>query len=117
LDALVAERVMGWTEVAAEHRSVASHWYVPSGVNPASRPNRGMRQQIPEYSTDIAAAWQVVEKIREHFDTVDFHVCTDGVRVLIGDAEAPAPAAWITVDPREGGAPLAICRAALAVHA
>lgn len=58
IDALVAERVMGWTNM----------WRAESGQVFGSDPEADCRHECkahsPEnYSTDIAAAWQVVEKI------------------------------------------------------
>jgi hypothetical protein len=74
LDALVAERVMGWTHVGPHP------WGKPHGVPPegrvynerfgeASRPVGLV--EVPAYSTDIAAAWQVVEKIRNTDEAPD----------------------------------------------
>lgn len=44
LDALVAEKVMGWTEVCGYEGEYKGYWKI-----------------LPKYSTDIAAAWAVVE--------------------------------------------------------
>ena len=54
LDALVAEKVMGWRMDDNKHLNLA--W------DPKRSPNDGLRC-IPDYSTDIAAAWEVVEKL------------------------------------------------------
>jgi hypothetical protein len=56
LDALVAEKVMGWTNLfpVDTHAILGSR----TGINA-----RGNRHQLPSYSTDIAAAWAVVEKL------------------------------------------------------
>lgn len=57
LDALVAEKVMGW------------RWFTDEfNTRPVLIPP-GMPQQCatPHYSTDIAAAWAVVEKLGERF--------------------------------------------------
>ena len=54
LDALVAEKVMGWT-----YSQSAMVWY-PSGLHPMANV---FGHTIPNYSTSIEAAWQVVEKI------------------------------------------------------
>lgn len=59
LDAMVAEKVMGWT----------LHGVAPSGGRVLIAPSGAMG--IPNYSTDISAAWQVVEKMRSkriHFE-------------------------------------------------
>lgn len=56
LDALVAEKVMGWmTRGTGESISDPAEWVMPNGL-------RG-REAPPFYSTDISAAWQVVEKM------------------------------------------------------
>lgn len=90
LDALVAEEVMG----------LDPEWHkqVPVG------------RVTPCYSTDIAAAWEVVEKLcrEERYPTVQFAVNVDGKQawwcslVNPADVEVHAPAA-----------PLAVCLAAL----
>lgn len=66
LDALVAEKVMGWEPG-------------PGGIHlfpPKDEPNRkrftrwngeARVTEIPHYSTDIAAAWEVVEKLGHKF--------------------------------------------------
>lgn len=66
-DALVAERVMGWVD------------FWPDGTTDmAYPPNEQVmgieaeRAPIPHYSTDIAAAWQVAEKL-DH-DYYDVHI-------------------------------------------
>lgn len=111
IDALVAELVMGWTKVrkASTWESAAmiySGTFVYTiGVTPDQKTN----DVIPYHSTDIAAAWQVVEKMR-----------LVGVSMWIGphlDNE------WaVQIKPsinnyhefvRADTAPLAICRAAL----
>ena len=53
LDALVAEGVMGWSPPRKPDKYT---WQAPSGW-------RGGVEQIPAYSTSIAAAWEVVEKL------------------------------------------------------
>jgi hypothetical protein len=53
LDALVAERVMGWT-IYSNDRKYQQGW---------SEHSEGTPMDIPSYSTDIAAAWEVVERV------------------------------------------------------
>lgn len=56
LDALVAERVMGWRDVWAPGGR---------GVLVGTDPQGNQHQTgIPPYSIDIAAAWQVVDKMQ-----------------------------------------------------
>jgi hypothetical protein len=63
LDALVAEKVMGWQNVQSADRLVWLGW--PPGVPMVLNYPNGYSgaENIPPYSTDIAAAWQVVEKM------------------------------------------------------
>lgn len=87
LDALVAEKVIGWKYWRSKH----GHWiiYAPDGrsleplfgnMPPAYNPTTGKKlpdpewwegcDDIHEYSTDIKAAWEVVEKIGTNFFTL-----------------------------------------------
>lgn len=61
LDALVAERVMGWE---------APTWHHPEGWGTSD-------SSIPHFSTDISAAWEVVEKMRPDW-TLDFRATCEG---------------------------------------
>lgn len=54
LDALVAEKVMGWELIGI----------APSGGRVVHSP-RLWEKELPHYSSDIAAAWQVVEKMEK----------------------------------------------------
>lgn len=74
----------------------------------------GCCRTIPHYSTDIAAAWEVVEKLHKHFDTVTVSLRLDGITVDIGDAEATMPIVHAYDDYRSSTVPLVVCRAALA---
>jgi hypothetical protein len=59
LDALVAERVMGWYNVGRGYLfGNDDSW---GGDNPQT-PDKGI-QDLPHYSTDIKAAWEVVERV------------------------------------------------------
>lgn len=56
LDALIAEHVMGWQQVltfTADTKEGQYEWIDPDLTS----------QALPHYSTDIAAAWLVVQKI------------------------------------------------------
>lgn len=99
LDALVAERVMG----IVSNVGVVG-WMLDS---------RGYTVRVPEYSTDIAAAWQVVEKLDFTIVKVDegwmvgkldINAFTNDSGVVYGCIYDPGLAET---------APLAICRAAL----
>lgn len=55
LDALIAEKVMGWTSVSYyDNGRGKEHW----GFAP-----KQLQASVPRYSTDIAAAWEVVKRL------------------------------------------------------
>jgi hypothetical protein len=123
LDALVAEKVMGWEPV--NDPDTGLWWRVPKGgYNPSGFQSE---DAPPAYSTDIAAAWQVVEKITRPLanirngewclDRLGYRCCEhdeDGVhgewrcsfRAYKGEDDE-----WVHVT--ASTAPLAICLAAL----
>jgi hypothetical protein len=76
LDRLVAEKVMGWTDLWEGEGYVMA--YPP---NEQAMGIDGERAPVPPYSTDIAAAWQVVERMtdRDRADrcTFEMHRATD----------------------------------------
>jgi hypothetical protein len=57
LDALIAEKVMGWGPIEIDRNGN------PVGINP-DYPSKFKCHIVPNYSTDIAAAWTVVEKLK-----------------------------------------------------
>lgn len=98
LDAQIAERLMGWTAIHQD-----GDWV--GGLDPT-----GWTAGIPYYSSDIAAAWQVIEHLcatrAAHWTLT---VGPDGTMASVsiwqgGICAAGAPAATV---------PLAICRTAL----
>jgi hypothetical protein len=110
LDALIAERVMGWKRHPTkphptDNRSIGGVLYCPPNA-----PYLSSLNVVPPYSTDIAAAWEVAEKMVG--DGHVFIVKGDGLRT--GDF---SPRWTVLCDnlPRtdDDSAPLAICRAAL----
>lgn len=108
LDALVAEKVMGWRAHSPGYPSLVDINGVPTGWLASGQGSQG---DDPDFrpSTDIAAAWEVVERLggnmfQLHYDTRYGHenktgwaVILDGV-VMCGFADT---------------APHAICLAAL----
>jgi hypothetical protein len=99
MDALIAEHVMGWQF----YRDITGTY--------TTNPNTGNLETVPHYSTDIAAAMEVVEKIRAEgfvnieagysaFDVTmkDFSKGVDDIKVVWG------------IQPK---LPMAICLAAL----
>lgn len=80
LDQRIATEVMGWIGVVPEHvEAGGTRWFVPSGK--PSLPEK--RVQVPEYSTDIRAAFEVVEKMREKMRENGWRYC------LIGYVSSP----------------------------
>lgn len=61
LDALVAEKVMGWQDITDEH------WGVPPGAMGDSWAASPF-EPAPPYSTDITAAWQIMDYMLEQND-------------------------------------------------
>lgn len=100
IDALVAEKVMGWrppSEDVADLWERSKVWYSPETAS---------AEHLPDYSSDIADAWEVVEKL-ESEDPGYFNL------------SVTTPPGWYVtfVDPDSCAyadtAPLAICLAAL----
>lgn len=142
LDALVAERVMGWVWAQDDPAAYSTmfrpgHRYiVPPDVFEFSRGTlpadtalplaKEWYGNVPRYSTDLAAAWLVVEhlKRKDRRGHENFWLAWDnyGTEVPQGPAQwvEPQELAWICSFDRNAGqwatadtAPLAICRAAL----
>ncbi len=62
LDALIAEKVMGWTDVTKT--PTMANGLDGMGLPPHDGPPKNrMFSSFPAYSTDIAAAFEVVEKV------------------------------------------------------
>jgi hypothetical protein len=105
LDALVAEKVMGWTSVRTGKKYDASDFDDLYGQPPGGA---DWRYPVPRYSEDIAAAWGVVQKIG----------------LFVGPFVAGEWWASLSIDDylnsrcsKGATGPLAICRAALSAMA
>jgi hypothetical protein len=85
LDAIVAK--------AIGYVSLTTHW----------NPIDNMYGTLPHYSTDISAAWEVVEKLQQDFMFIDIFSTSDSYNVLVTNGDA--------VNAEK--APEAICKAAL----
>lgn len=123
LDALVAEKVMGWLRINAPYE-VYGAGGEPSGLEPVGG-GYARFAIVPNYSTDIKASWRVVEAMRArgYYAEVSDHISDLDVRCAMF-----APRAGWGYDPyehswdreyqaAEATTPLAICRAALAALA
>lgn len=113
LDKLIAE-LMGWTEVTIvelAHSSIPSVQGFRPGEVPSAHTGYRPRFNVPRYSTDISAAWTVIEKIKTQNRSIEVFspqgdphwVCqiTQNGELLAGVGEETAP--------------LVICLAALKV--
>jgi len=112
LDALVAEKVMGWTEVecfGVINNRVKNPPTPGCEVIIARGRNRGRSLRIiPCYSTDISAAWEVVEKLKETYG-VEVYTDLDMSACRLFDELTYLPAEEVI----SNTAPEAICKAAL----
>lgn len=110
LDALVAEKVMGW-KWERNATGTVSHLMPPHYV-----PKLGDELfPHPKFSTDIAAAWEVVEKLSQHFHLKLNSPFVTGQPWFAGFTESGVTG-WNGVPDftaKGDTAPLAICRAAL----
>ena len=102
LDALVAEKVMGWRMIRNDPLLSHTGWIDGDG-------RKRTRYDPPPYSTDIAAAWEVLEKFP--WFRIDNRGDYEGNQAfmveLSDDAKNLSGKMWAPT------APLAICRAAL----
>ena len=107
MDALVAEKVMG-SVPCDKWRTLTA--YPPQWIKGKAECEHAICYPLegpPNYSTSIAAAWKVVEKIREDYEP-RIELWDEGweVTILTGTDRGSASGRALT-------APLAICRAAL----
>lgn len=108
LDALVAEKVMGWIGpiVWIEDEMGCDPYMFPPGVIVSERDNDRM---VPVYSTGIAAAWMVVDRMEERgwMARISREMGSWNCRFV-----RPEDTAGYVFD-EDATAPLAICLAAL----
>lgn len=107
IDRKVAEHVMGWIRVK---NSVGSHLIDSAHIVMDERRELYGTGSVPRYSTDIAAAWSVVEKMGNvTFDILKLQADEEYVCefVLAGNKISCSSSK---------SAPLAICKAALAAR-
>lgn len=117
LDALIAEKVMGWRPI------IRSEWPCIALANTPDNEKeiaflraadlRGQYEDIPNYSTDIAEAWEIIKKL------IEYNPFWEEKNCLYFQLSPTNPAGWMCNfgDSRhiEYGdtAPHAICLAAL----
>lgn len=117
LDRLVAEKVMGWTDVRDDYfRIPESIWYGRPPVMPAwestQHKNMGI-SLLPHYSTRIEDAWLVVGYLHGHglLCGIDGHTYANDGQWYVEFADADYD---IGGQATEDTVPMAICVAALA---
>lgn len=111
LDALVAEKVMGWQWQQWAPNPEQPHLAPPGYGRP--HPDhwwlgRSIFELVPHYSTDIADAWLIVEHL--HGRVVIDHWSGNQYKVMIYIPSSGSPSVEASADT----APLALCLAALA---
>jgi hypothetical protein len=111
LDALVAEKVMGWAEVSRRPIANAQGEHVIDEYTGRAPGGPPQGQLVPRYSTRIQDAWPLADRLRE-----------EHAFVALISGKGPAGAQpWICKVNKEGvfieergeTAPLALCRASL----
>ena len=131
IDVEVAERIFGEVEAHAPCGDGLSRTWPFEGATLAECTKKiahHYRKQIadgmkvwpveyigPPYSTDIASAWLVVEKMHERGFDATVRTSGDGVYCeFVHYVRYPTEGGSARIDPREGTAALGICLAALA---
>ncbi len=126
INRLVGERVFGWTVVAASDGEPiwSNECSTPLAFQYASAPVKFG----PNFSTEIAAAWEIVEKLHGHHECAGYGYCVQLHKDPRGDRSfldwKCRFMGWANPDATEGGemptawavadtAPMAICLAAL----
>lgn len=117
LDALVAEKVMGWKRIKKLHgKPLADGWvgfHDGEWIRWTSNPESAYEDYTPSIfspSTSIADAWQVVEKMRGFWKVEAYPFCRQPWTATYTPPNGPAvPGGTATA----GTAPHAICLAAL----
>lgn len=106
LDRLVAELVMGWRIDTARD----AWWGYERGMVGNDRPTVHPSNWKP--STNIAHAWEVVEKMRERFSAVEVKSIDRTYACLIEENSGEVDEHYVA-SAEAPTAPLAVCRAAL----
>jgi hypothetical protein len=109
LDAEIARRVLGWENVSSAYLWGKDDGW--GGNNPLT-PDRGI-QDLPHYSTDIASAMEVVEKVIALGFDVEIHGGPNGGWAVIFKDDNPLH----RVSAAGPSLPDDICRAALSASA
>jgi hypothetical protein len=104
MDALVAEKVMGW-ELRTFKNDGVDFWHIPGTAR--------CELDAPRFSSDIGAAWEVVTHMQRPDDETGYHEYYFKLECTVA-AKPVYWYAWLGEHEAEAAtAPLAICRAAL----
>lgn len=116
MDALIAEKVMGMELARPLGEHFVSHdMAIDAGDMMLEGQSMGVEweyMQPPPFSSDISAAWKVVEKMRELYDVV-IDLDSDLVSCKLLNYVESGDYRTLVVEQIYKSAPLAICRAAL----
>jgi hypothetical protein len=124
LDAKVAEKIFGLTVRRGLVR-LAYYEMEMEVLEEGDEPLEGMQHEedyiagdrlVPCYSTDIAAAWLVLDEMVWRVGTANIRLDMEDYGRGAGTAGRAERAVWVTIGEHTavGPAPLAICKAALA---
>jgi hypothetical protein len=110
LDAKVA-KMMGWHDLRMDIGHGGSSLLV--GVTPTSEVTC---VPVPDYSTDISAAWTILDEMVWRVGTANIRLDMEDYGRGAGTGTGAERAVWVTIGEHTavGPAPLAICKAALA---
>ena len=92
LDEIVAEKVMGWKW--DRRYPTSDPQFIPPEGDPrlawaAEWDERGIPEYLPEYSTDLGMAWEIVDRVRGSFSSQQWEIWThelcSNAQILRGD--------------------------------
>lgn len=116
LDALVAEKVMGWKRIEPDGRYFHGGWSAGYAISKAEehsiRSCAAPLRMLPTYSSDIAAAWEIVRKFLEQLRW-NVELSSDQGELLEWRCELRGGDPYVEVYADAPTAPEAICLAAL----
>jgi len=112
IDVLVAEQIMGWQIETDEPKLKRLQQYFPRDEHRRwwRAPEGGWYCDPPSFSSDIAAAWQIVESMNSRGQFLFLSQCPEEYNIAFDEPRTISPD-YI----REKGVALAICKAALVV--
>lgn len=114
IDVLVAEQIMGWQIETDKPKLKRLQQYFARDDHRRwwRAPEGGWYCDPPSYSSDIAAAWQIVESMNSRGQFLFLSQCNEQYNIAFDERHTISPD-YI----REKGVALAICKAALVVVA